>query len=229
MDETIESRTALLLGEDTIKTLKDKRVAVFGLGGVGGTAFEALVRTGVGHIHAIDRDVVSESNLNRQMLFTHDQVGAQKALCAFLRSKLIRDDVEVLPENYSVSVEALNERDYSNCDIMLDCVDDVKAKVALMKYSIEKNVPLLICLGMGNRIDPSKLKMVSLKKTEMDPLAKALRTAARKEGLPLEKFMCVISTEEPLVKLPKPASIMPVPSAAGLTMAAYAIKQMVNL
>jgi len=229
MDESIETRTALLIGEDAVKTLKDKKVVVFGLGGVGGTAFEALVRTGVGHIYAIDRDVVSESNLNRQMLYTADQVGAQKALCAFLRSKMIRNDIEVLPENYSVSLETLNEKDYSDCDIMLDCVDDVKAKVALMKYSIEKNIPLLICLGMGNRMDPSKLKMISLKKTEMDPLAKALRSAARKEGLPLDRFMCVISTEEPLVKLPKPASIMPVPSAAGLLMASYAIKEMVNL
>lgn len=229
MDESIETRTALLLGEESVKALKEKRVAIFGLGGVGGTAFEALVRTGIGHIHAIDRDVVSESNLNRQMLYTQDQIGAQKALCAFLRSKMIRSDIEVLPENYSVSLETLNERDYTKCDIMLDCVDDVKAKVALMKYSIEKNIPLLICLGMGNRIDPSKLKMISLKKTEMDPLAKALRTAARKEGLPLDRFMCVISTEEPLVKLPKPASVMPVPSAAGLLMASCAIKAMVNL
>lgn len=229
MDETIETRTKMLLGEEAVETLKDKTVAVFGLGGVGGTAFEALVRTGIGHIYAIDRDVVSESNLNRQLLFTRDQVGAQKALCAFIRSKLIREDVAVLPENFSVSLEELEKRDYTKCDLLLDCIDDIKAKVDLMKYSLKHNIPLVICCGMGNRIEPNKLKIVSLKKTEGDPLAKSLRGAARREGLPLDAFMCVISEEDPMVKFPKPSSIMPVPSAAGLMMASYAIKTLAKI
>lgn len=228
MSETIETRSRMLLGDENVDLLKTKTVAVFGLGGVGGTAFEALVRTGVGRIYAIDRDIVSVSNLNRQLLFTADQIGAQKALCAFVRSKLIRQDIEVLSENYSVSEETLKEKGYEDCDYLLDCVDDVKAKIALMKFSLEKKIPLIICLGMGNRLDPTKLKVVGLNQTTGDPLAKALRHAAKNEGLPLNEFKCVISEEEPLVKGVTPASLMPVPSSAGLTMAHHVIKSLLQ-
>ena len=229
MSETIDSRTTLLIGEDAVKTLKEKTVAVFGLGGVGGTAFESLVRAGVGHIYAVDRDVVAESNLNRQLLFTADQVGAQKALCAFVRAKLIRQDTEVIPMNFSVSEETLKEKDFGKCEFLIDCVDDIKAKIALMKYSIEKDIPLIICLGMGNRLDPSKLKIVKLNQTSGDPLARSLRDKAKKEGLPLDRFTCVISEEEPLVKLPRPSSMMMVPSASGLLISFYVIKRLANL
>ena len=228
MNETIDSRTTLLIGEEAVKALKEKTVAVFGLGGVGGTAFESLVRAGIGHIYAVDRDVVAESNLNRQILFTADQVGAQKALCAFVRAKLIRQDVEVIPMNFSVSDETLKDKDFGKCDFLIDCVDDIKAKIALMKYSVEKDVPLIICLGMGNRLDPSKLKIVKLNQTSGDPLARSLRDKAKKEGLPLERFTCVISEEEPLVKLPRPSSMMMVPSASGLLMSFYVIKRLTS-
>lgn len=228
MNETIDSRTSLLIGEEAVKTLKEKTVAIFGLGGVGGTAFESLVRAGVGHIYAVDRDVVAESNLNRQILFTADQVGAQKALCAFVRAKLIRQDTEVVPMNFSVSEETLKEKDFGKCEFLIDCVDDIKAKVALMKYSVEKDIPLIICLGMGNRLDPSKLKIVKLNQTSGDPLARSLRDKAKKEGLPLDRFTCVISEEEPLVKLPRPSSMMMVPSASGLLMSFYVIKRLTH-
>ncbi len=228
MNETIDSRASLLIGEEAVKTLKEKTVAIFGLGGVGGTAFESLVRAGVGHIYAVDRDVVAESNLNRQILFTADQVGAQKALCAFVRAKLIRQDTEVVPMNFSVSEETLKDKDFGKCEFLIDCVDDIKAKVALMKYSVEKDIPLIICLGMGNRLDPSKLKIVKLNQTSGDPLARSLRDKAKKEGLPLDKFVCVISEEEPLVKLPRPSSMMMVPSASGLLMSFYVIKRLTH-
>ncbi len=228
MNETIDSRTTLLIGEEAVKALKEKTIAVFGLGGVGGTAFESLVRAGIGHIYAVDRDVVAESNLNRQILFTADQVGAQKALCAFVRAKLIRQDVEVIPMNFSVSDETLKDKDFGKCDFLIDCVDDIKAKIALMKYSVEKDIPLIICLGMGNRLDPSKLKIVKLNQTSGDPLARSLRDKAKKEGLPLERFTCVISEEEPLVKLPRPSSMMMVPSASGLLMSFYVIKKLTS-
>ncbi|MBR3674575.1 MAG: ThiF family adenylyltransferase [Bacilli bacterium] len=228
MNETIDSRTSLLIGEEAVKTLKEKTVAIFGLGGVGGTAFESLVRAGVGHIYAVDRDVVAESNLNRQILFTADQVDAQKALCAFVRAKLIRQDTEVVPMNFSVSEETLKDKDFGKCEFLIDCVDDIKAKVALMKYSVEKDIPLIICLGMGNRLDPSKLKIVKLNQTSGDPLARSLRDKAKKEGLPLDRFTCVISEEEPLVKLPRPSSMMMVPSASGLLMSFYVIKRLTH-
>src|SRR5574344_3076336 len=115
---SIDDRSTLLLGKESVALLKTKKVAVFGLGGVGGTCFEALVRSGVGHLYAIDRDVVEESNLNRQVLYVESDVGKKKAGAAFLRAKSIRLDVEVLPECYSVSEDSFQEHDYSTCDVL---------------------------------------------------------------------------------------------------------------
>jgi tRNA A37 threonylcarbamoyladenosine dehydratase len=126
------------LGEDNVALLKKKKVAVFGLGGVGGTCFEALLRSGVGHIYAIDRDVVDESNLNRQILFTSENVGSKKAGAAFLRAKSIRLDVEVLPECYSVSEDALKEHNYARCDFssMRWMISRQKWRSSIMRWII---------------------------------------------------------------------------------------------
>src|SRR5574344_442849 len=163
---SIDDRSTLLLGTEAVQLLKSKKVAVFGLGGVGGTAFEALVRSGVGHLYAVDEDVVDESNLNRQILYLQSDVGQKKAGAAFLRAKSIRLDVEVLPECYSVSEKTLLEHDYSSCDYLLDCLDDIPAKIALMEYAEKKQIPLLVSLGMGNRLDPSQVTLVRLDRSE---------------------------------------------------------------
>jgi tRNA A37 threonylcarbamoyladenosine dehydratase len=225
----IDDRSTLLLGEENVAALKNKRVAVFGLGGVGGTCFEALVRSGVGHLYAIDRDVVDESNLNRQLLFTAENVGSKKTGAAFLRAKSIRLDVEVLSECYSVSEETLKEHDYSACDYLVDAMDDIPAKMALIDYALAHNIPLLISLGMGNRLDPSKVRLCRLDKTEGDPLAKKLRSELRKKGVDLKKVTAVVSDEIPLVRGKKPASLMMVPSAAGLLLASSVLKSLLNL
>jgi tRNA A37 threonylcarbamoyladenosine dehydratase len=225
---SIDDRSVLLLGEETVQSLKKRTVAVFGLGGVGGTCFEALVRSGVGHVYAVDRDVVDESNLNRQILFTSADVGAKKAGAAFLRAKSIRLDVEVLPECYSVSEETLKDHDYSSCDYLVDAMDDIPAKIALIQYSLAHNIPLLISLGMGNRLDPSKVVLCRLDKTEGDPLAKKLRSELRSRAIDLKKITAVLSTEIPLVRGKKPASLMMVPSSAGLLLASTVLKSLSN-
>lgn len=224
----IDTRSSWLLGEDNVSGLHQKRVAVFGLGGVGGTCFEALARSGVGHIHIIDQDVVDITNLNRQILFTSSDVGAKKALAAFFHAKLIRDDVEILPECYQVSAETLPLHDYSKCDFIIDAIDDIPAKVALIDYCLAKNIPFAISLGMGNRLDPSKVTYLRLDKTEGDPLAKKLRSLLRGKGIDLKKVYGVISAEAPLVHLPKPASMMMVPSAAGLLLASKCVSSLVK-
>jgi tRNA A37 threonylcarbamoyladenosine dehydratase len=224
----IDDRSKLLLGEDKVALLKTKKVAVFGLGGVGGTAFEALLRSGIGHLCCIDRDVVDESNLNRQLLFVESDVGQKKAGAAFLRAKAIRLDTEVLPECYSVSDETLGTHDYSTCDYLLDCMDDIGAKIALIHYAIDHRIPLIVSLGMANRLDPSQVGLCRLDKSEGDPLAKKLRNELRKENVDLKQVMAVLSKELPVVRLPKPASLMMVPSAAGLLMAATVIKKLSN-
>lgn len=225
---SIDDRSTLLLGEEALRCLHTKRVAVFGLGGVGGTAFEALLRSGVGHLHIIDKDVVDESNLNRQLLFTSSDVGKKKAGVAFLRAKSIRLDSEVLPECYEVNAQSLAEHDYTHCDYLLDCLDDIPAKMALIRFSIAQQIPLLVSLGMANRLDPSAVHLVRLDKSEGDPLAKKLRTELRHEGIDLTQVQAVLSSEVPLRKGVKPASLMMVPSAAGLLMASLVIKALVK-
>jgi|LAHS01.1.fsa_nt_gb tRNA threonylcarbamoyladenosine dehydratase len=225
---TIDDRSALLLGKENVALLKNKKVAIFGLGGVGGTCFEALVRSGVGHIYAIDRDVVDESNLNRQILYLASDVGAKKAGVAFLRAKSIRLDVEVLPECYSVSAESFKEHDYSSCDCLIDAMDDIPAKIALISYALAHDIPFFISLGMGNRLDPSQVTLCRLDKTEGDPLAKKLRNELRKQGIDLKKITGVLSKELPLVRGQKPASLMMVPSEAGLLLASSALKILLN-
>jgi len=226
---SIDDRSILLLGEDNVSLLKKKKVAIFGLGGVGGTCFEALVRSGVGHIDAVDRDVVDESNLNRQLLFNRENVGTKKVGAAFLRAKSIRLDVEVLPECYSVNEKTLNEHNYADCDYLVDAMDDIPAKMALIDYALVHRIPLLISLGMGNRLDPAKVKVCRLDKSAGDPLAKKLRNELRKKGIDLKKINAVISEEIPLVRGKKPASLMMVPSAAGLLLASTVLKSLLNL
>ncbi|MCI1245673.1 MAG: ThiF family adenylyltransferase [Bacilli bacterium] len=219
----IDERTALLLGSDGVRKLHQATVAVFGLGGVGGTAFEALSRAGIGTLYAIDCDVVDETNLNRQILFSRRDVGCNKAEVAQKRVLSIREDVKVIPESYTVSADSLLSHDYSSCDYLLDCLDDIGAKAALIEYAKSRAIPLIVSLGMGNRIDATKVIVTSLEKTQGDPLAKKLRKVLRDEKIDLSAVLVVFSTEAPINKGAKPSSLMMVPSSAGLAMASRVI------
>jgi len=220
---SIDDRSLLLLGEEGVRKIHSAKVAVFGLGGVGGTAFEALLRAGVGTLYAVDRDVVEESNLNRQILFVRKDIGASKAMTAKARADSIRSDVTTIAEAYTVSETTLPEHDYSSCDVLLDCMDDIPAKVALIKYARSKDIKIIVSLGMGNRLDSTKIHLVTLDKTEGDPLAKKFRSVLREEKEDLSSILTVSSLEMPRTKGPKPASLMMVPSAAGLAMASWVI------
>lgn len=228
MAKGIDARTSLLLGDDKLEALQSSVVAVFGLGGVGGTAFEALARSGVRKIYAIDCDVVEPSNLNRQILFTAGDIGEGKAEAAKRRASSIRDDVEVVAESYEVGEDTISEHDYSDVSLFIDAVDDVKAKIAIMWLALSKGVPVISSLGMGNRLDPSKVYLTTLDKTEGDPLARKVRSECRKKGLDLSKILCVVSGETPLRKLPEPASMMMAPSEAGLLIASAAVSILSN-
>lgn len=220
----IDERTEMLIGVDAKERLHQAKVAVFGLGGVGGTAFEALLRSGVGTIYAVDCDVVDETNLNRQLLFTKADIGKEKAVAAKERATAIRDDVNVCSENYRIDENSLSCHDYSECDCLIDAVDDVAAKIALIRYAAKIGKPILVSLGMGNRLNPSKVELRRLDKTEGDPLAKKVRYECRQNGIDMKNVWCAISTEEPLVRTNKPSSMMMVPSAAGLLLAYQAIE-----
>lgn len=216
-------RTERLLGREAIEALGRAHITVAGLGGVGGTAAEALVRAGVGRLHLIDADTVAESNLNRQLLAVKSTVGLLKTEAALRRfsdvgsSALTAAAERITPENADALVP-------EGTELILDAIDDIPAKVALIKLAHARQIPIVCCLGAGNRLDPTAFTVTDLFKTEGDPLARRLRQLLRKEGI--EKLTVVFSRELPK----KPGgegpvgSYAPVTGAAGLTAAGAAIR-----
>lgn len=225
------SRTELLLGADGLQKLHNAHVAVFGVGGVGGYVVEALARCGVGAFTLIDPDRVSESNINRQIFALHSTVGQYKTWAAKSRVLDIFPDCKVqtkeifyLPEN--------EEIDFSTFDYVVDAVDTVSAKLAIIERAKAANVPVISAMGAGNKIDPTRFEVSDLAKTTVCPLARVMRRELKKRGV--EHVKVVYSKEEPQpVKAtdeetgkPVPASIAYVPSVAGLILAAEVVKDL---
>ncbi len=229
MSSKIDERILPLLHEDGIAKIRHSKVVVFGLGGVGGTCFEALCRTGVSPLIGVDFDVVEESNLNRQLLFTYEDLGKKKSDATKSRSLLLRKDCEIETFDLRIDESSLADGVFGDAAIWVDAVDDLNAKVALIEASLRQNIPLFVSLGMGNRIDPSKVYVTTLDKTSGDPLAKKLRKMLRERNIDLRKITAVASKELPLVKTPRPSSLMMVPSAAGLLLASLTLRALSNL
>lgn len=216
-------RSALLIGNDEVKSLFNCKVAVIGLGGVGGTAAECLLRSGVRSLKIIDCDKVDVTNLNRQILYTSKDVGKRKTDVAAKRLKTINKKTDIEKVFARISPEFFEEFHLKDCDYVVDAIDDVEGKLALAKHCTENGIPLIMSLGMANRLDPTKIAVMPLSKTENDPLAKKIRSVFRKNGLSLASIKVVCSTELPVKKGMVPSSMMMVPSAAGLTMASVVI------
>lgn len=229
------ARTAALLGEDAMNRLHTARIAVFGVGGVGGYVCEALVRSGVKHITLVDRDTVSVSNINRQIIALHSTVGMDKVDAMAARLRDICPDVDVDGRKMFYLPENAADFDLSGFDFVVDAVDTVAAKVELAVRCDALGVPLIAAMGAGNKLDPSKLCIADIYKTSVCPLARAMRTALRKRGV--KRLTVAYSTEEPVrpaVAIGEeegrrkdiPASTAFVPSAMGLLMASYIIRQL---
>jgi tRNA A37 threonylcarbamoyladenosine dehydratase len=223
------SRTAALIGEEGLHRLKNARVAVFGIGGVGGHLAEALARAGVGHIHLIDRDTVSLSNINRQAVALHSTVGRPKAEVMAERIKDINPDCEVESSVCFYLPENANEFDLSRYDFVADCVDTVAAKIELAVRCDAVGTPLIAAMGAGNKLHPERFRISDISKTETDPLARVMRRELKKRGV--KKLLCVWSDESPIPAniigddgRPAPASISFTPSAMGLVMAGEIIR-----
>lgn len=221
LDRSIE-----LLGKNKITSFKDKTIMVVGLGGVGGTAFNALVRSGFKHFIVVDHDNVDASNLNRQILYSLKDIGSSKVDVAERFAKSFGDDIVVEKHNLFIDETNLNLFREKKIDFIVDAIDKIPSKIALIKFAKEKNVPIIVSLGMGNRVDPEKVMLTTLNKTENDPLAKNMRYLLRKESVDLKSINVVFSKETPLVKNPKPASMMMVPSTAGLLIAKHIIENL---
>ncbi|MGN0437851.1 MAG: ThiF family adenylyltransferase [Lachnospiraceae bacterium] len=229
------SRTKLLLGQDAMTRLQNARVAVFGVGGVGGYVVEALVRSGVGAIDMIDSDTVSQTNINRQIIATTKTVGRYKVDVMKERILEINPDCKVNGYCCFYLPETKDEFDFSGYDYVVDAVDTVTAKIQLVMEAKEKNVPIISSMGAGNKLNPAEFEVADISKTSVCPLAKVMRRELKKRGV--NHLKVVYSKEKPLTPAPcdedsgkrvTPGSVAFVPSVAGLIIASEVIKDLIK-
>ena len=235
-------RTSLILGNEAVLKLKGLRVAVFGIGGVGGYVAEALARSGVGSIDIIDNDTVSLSNINRQIIALHSTVGRLKTDVMEERLLDICPEIKVTKHNLFFIPETSAEIDFSEFDYVVDAIDTVKGKLEIIRLAKENNVPVISSMGTGNKLNPLEFKIADISKTKVCPLAKAMRLELKRMGIKNVKVL--YSEEEPVfefdeVALQKvraenserrsvPGSVAFVPSVAGLTIAGEVIKDLIK-
>lgn len=224
MKEELE-RTAMLIGEEGIEKLAKARVAVFGVGGVGGYVCEALARSGVGTLDLIDKDQVSLSNINRQIIALHSTVGQYKTEVMKERIHDINSEIQVNVHSLFFLPETADRFSFEEYDYVVDAVDTVTAKLELVKRAREKGVPIISCMGAGNKLDPTGFKVADIYKTTMCPLAKVMRRELKKLGI--EGLKVVYSEEKPISQgQSTPGSIAFVPSVAGLIIAGEVIRDL---
>ena len=225
-------RTALLLGEDAMERLTHTRVALFGVGGVGGYALEALVRSGIRDVTVIDGDTVSVSNINRQIIATSHTVGRAKVEVAKERAEEINPDVSITALNMFFSKENADTIDFSSFDYVIDAIDTVSSKIELIMRAKEAGVPIISSMGAGNKLDPTAFEVSDIYKTSVCPLARVIRTELKKRGV--KSLKVVYSKEEPIKAVASdpggattrhsPGSIAFVPSVVGLIIAGEVLK-----
>ena len=234
------ARTALLLGNEAMEKLKHAHVAVFGLGGVGGYVVEALARSGVGALTLVDHDTISATNINRQLLATHETVGQQKALVAAERVRSIHPEMKVDARCCFYGPDTAAEFDFSQYDYVVDAIDTVTGKLALVTAAQAAGTPILSCMGTGNKLDPTRFQIADITKTSVCPLARIMRKECAKRGI--KHLKVLFSTEDPIPSDPSvlndeelpegrralPGSVAFVPSVAGLIIAGEVIKDLIK-
>ena len=246
------SRTELLIGKEALERLSKAHVAVFGIGGVGGYVVEALVRSGIGAYDLIDDDKVCLTNLNRQIIATRATIGRHKVEVMRERILSINPDAEVTTHRCFYLPENAQDFDFSSYDYVVDAVDTVTAKLEIVMRAKESNIPVISCMGVGNKLNPTQLEIADIYKTSVCPLAKVMRRELRKRGV--DKLKVLYSKEEPITPLDDsedtcrehcvcppgttrkctqrraiPGSISFVPSAAGLIIASEVVKDLAGI
>ena len=234
------SRTELLLGRDAMEKLRRSRVAIFGLGGVGGYVAEALARCGVGAIDVVDHDTVSLTNLNRQILATRKSLGQSKAQAAADRIHTINPEITVTVHETFYLPETADSFDFTQYNYIVDAIDTVTGKLMLARQAQESGTPIISSMGTGNKLDPTRFRVADISQTSVCPLARIMRKECRKRGI--KKLKVVYSTEDPIscslteeaaAELPEgrravPGSIAFVPAAAGLILASEVVKDLIQ-
>ncbi|MBQ9097987.1 MAG: tRNA threonylcarbamoyladenosine dehydratase [Clostridia bacterium] len=226
-------RTELLIGKEGIKKLKNARVAVFGVGGVGGAVVEALVRAGVGSLELFDNDTVSVTNRNRQLIALCSTLGKYKTDVAAERAMDINPDAKIATRHLFFLPENANEVDFSAYDYVVDAIDTVSAKMELIRRCKAANVPLISSMGTGNKLDPTRFRVTDIEKTSVCPLARTIRGLCRKEGI---RHVKVLWSSEPPIKATvgeahgrhAPGSISFVPNVAGMVIAAAVVSDLLK-
>ncbi len=225
--ENIFLRSSLLLGEESTEKLNSKKVAIFGVGGVGGFCLEALVRTGVGEIHIIDSDCVEETNLNRQIIATRDTLGKSKVSVAKERAESINKNVKIVPYEVYYSPENSADFDLSQYDYIIDAIDSVSSKAELILKAQECGTPIISSMGTGNKLDPLGFKISDIYKTEGCPLARVMRTELKKRGV--KRLKTLYSPEKPIKnESGNVGSAVFVTGTAGLIIAGEVIKDLLD-
>lgn len=232
------TRTELLLGADAMEKLRGSRVVIFGVGGVGGYVAEALARSGVGAFELVDRDVVSVTNLNRQIIATWKTIGRDKTEVMAERIADINPEAKVTLRKCFFLPETADQFDFSRYDYVVDAVDTVTAKIEIILRAQQAGVPVISSMGAGNKLDPSKFEVADIYKTSVDPLARVMRRELKKRGV--RKLKVVYSKEEPMKPLGRieadpeagrkdvPGSSAFTPSAAGLLIASEVVKDLIG-
>lgn len=223
--ETQFSRTELLIGKEGVERLSSCRVAVFGIGGVGGYTVEALARSGVGAIDIIDNDKVALSNINRQIIATHGTVGQYKVDVMKARIADINPECRVTAHKTFFLPETAGEFDFTCYDYVVDAIDTVSGKIAIIEKAKNCGVPVISAMGAGNKLDATAFEVADISKTSVCPLARVMRRGLSKRGIKGVKV--VYSKEEPAVSERVPGSVAFVPPVVGLTIAGEVIKDLI--
>ena len=213
------SRTIGLIGKDNFEELQNMKILLVGLGGVGGTAFEALLRIGFKNFTIVDLDKVALSNLNRQILYVVDNIGENKVDAAKRKALSIEPEAKI--ETYAGDI-----RDFKikyRYDMVVDCIDNVDAKIDLISRSVDLGLPIITSMGMANKLDPSQIKVDTLNHSTVDPLAKKVRYLLKQKGIDISRINCAYSPEVPTKGEYSLNSLITVTSTAGLYIANYVL------
>ena len=233
MEENQFERTALLLGKASVERLARKRVAVFGVGGVGGFVCEGLVRAGIGAIDIVDKDTVALSNINRQLIALHSTVGKNKVDVLEERLKDINKDLIIKKYKCFFLPETSDTFDFREYDYVVDAIDTVTGKIELILKAKEAGVPIISAMGAGNKLDPTAFQVSDIYKTSVCPLARVMRRELKRRGV--EKLKGVYSKEEPIKPQFEegeevvPGSVSFVPPALGLIIAGEIVKDLIRV
>ena len=233
-------RTKLLIGENGLNKLKNKKILIFGVGGVGGFAVEALARVGIGHIAIVDNDTVNITNINRQLIALHSTIGQKKVELFKQRINNINPDCIIETFDMFFLPDNKNMIDFSKYDYIIDAIDTVTAKLCIIEEATKLNIPIISAMGAGNKLDPTKIKICDIYETEICPLAKVIRKECKSKNIP--KLTVAYSTEPAIKpneneidydasntkKRSTPGSVSFVPSTMGLLIAAHIVNEFLN-